>query len=850
MNREEENRALMPRTTMDLRGGNPAGPHGGGDQFGTGVRGEIPAGPLQGPCSASGNDGRRPDGNDRSLFLPPPGLSSGDQHRSLMGYHGPIHVRGGDPVVHQGSSTVPGGEPDGGARGQPSVSGVHGSEGAGNAGLAVTIGNSTMESGAQGSGAAMGAANFMVQSSGPMAVPTTTTASSGGGAASGGAAAPKTGVDPFDMLAKGMAQLQNAMAATMTNKGGEPEQVKPGISELPRLPEPSETSCIDIGDWLHSLECPMGDLSNSSAAWWQEVMSCLDRFYAAYLKSSNLSKLSLKPETFASAVLKEDKWSRVDKRATSMLLASLPESVRTEILASRLTGALQVLGRVMVLYRPGSTAERQQILKALELPPTATNAAEAVDALRRWARWLRRAGDVGLQSPDPSILLRGLDGVVRKVLQENGEILFRINMMRYTLEVDVKPTQKAVEDLHQALLSEFEQVAFRGRTRPSTAPSLKAASAVGTTTATMPTSGSGEGHGGESPPTKGKGAPCKFFLTDQGCRRGAGCKHSHEVDRKQKQGRCWTCGSKQHVSRSCPTKDKQPGGRSPTRPTTTKPEPTSGSPTLATMAPENTHPAPPVPSTSPAVTTSSAPSASTASSSSTVEHPSQAQPSSQREEEIRSLLKEANNMLKEMRQLRMLTVGDVTASAKSIGMDPETGRTGLLDSGASHLYRPGTDEELRSSNSVRVQLANGEEVTLAQNRAGTLLAKKASPDDLVSPIVPLGSLVQDLNCELTWGKRRGLEIRHPTHGTIRPKVIGQCPLIGEAQALELIRELEEKRWRTYRGLLRRCRGRSGPGTKAANGLVIWKFFWMMERERSSYWQWRPMIRLSGICPLF
>ena len=50
-----------------------------------------------------------------------------------------------------------------------------------------------------------------------------------------------------------------------------------------------------------------------------------------------------------------------------MLLASLPEPIRAEVLASRLTGALQVLGRVMVLYRPGSAAERQQVLRALEV---------------------------------------------------------------------------------------------------------------------------------------------------------------------------------------------------------------------------------------------------------------------------------------------------------------------------------------------------------------------------------------------------------------------------------------------------------------------------------------------------
>eukprot|EP00439_Symbiodinium_sp_Y106_P060167 s729_g8.t2 len=592
--------------------------------------------------------------------------------------------------------------------------------------------------------------------------------------------------DPFDMLAKGMAQLQSAMAASMTSKSSEPEQVKPGISELPRLPELSETSCIDIGDWIHALQCPMGDLSNSSAAWWQEVLLCLDRFYQAYLRSSNLTKLSLRPESFASAVVKEDKWSRVDKRATSMLLASLPESVRTEILASRLTGALQVLGRVMVLYRPGSTAERQQILKALELPAPATTAAEAVDGLRRWSRWLRRASDVGLQSPDPSILLRGLDNMVRRVLQENSEILFRINMMRYNLEVDVKPTQKSVEDLHQALLSEFEQVAFRGRAKAAPAPSIKSMSATGASTSAG--NGNAEG-GGDASPQRGKSTPCKFFLSDQGCRRGAACKYSHDVDKKQRQGRCWTCGSKQHMSKSCPTKEKPQGGKSPNK--GNKSEQSTGTPTIAAMAPESSHPTPPTTTSPTAVQVGSGAASSTATN--PMEATGQQAATSHGEDDLRHLIKEANTMLKEMRQLRMLTMEDVNAQASALGMELETGKSGLLDSGASHAFRTGSPEEIGSANRVRVQLATGDYVTLAQNRGGTLLATKSTDQDMTCPIVPLGSLVQDLNCELSWGRRRGLEIVHPVHGVIRPKVIGQCPLVGEAQALQLIKELEDKR---------------------------------------------------------
>ena len=141
----------------------------------------------------------------------------------------------------------------------------------------------------------------------------------------------------------------------------------------------------------------------------------------------------------------------------------------------------------------------------------------------------------------------------------------------------------------------------------------------------------------------------------------------------------------------------------------------------------------------------------------------------------------------------MITVKDVEATAKSLGMEPGTGRSGLLDSGASHAYRQGSEEEITAADRVKVQLANGECVTLAQNRAGTLLATKTTPEDDALPIVPLGSLVQDLHCELTWGRKRGLEIRHPIHGIIRPRVIGKCPLIGETQALQLIKELEDKR---------------------------------------------------------
>ena len=59
-------------------------------------------------------------------------------------------------------------------------------------------------------------------------------------------------------------------------------------------------------------------------------------------------------------------------------------------------------------------------------------------------------------------------------------------------------------------------------------------------------------------------------------------------------------------------------------------------------------------------------------------------------------------------------------------------------------------------------------------------------------IVPLGSLVQELGCSVNW-TRRGLEVIHPVYGVLTTHVSGACPFIGEARALELIGELENRK---------------------------------------------------------
>ncbi|CAE7397111.1 Wdr16, partial [Symbiodinium necroappetens] len=206
-----------------------------------------------------------------------------------------------------------------------------------------------------------------------------------------------------------------------------------------------------------------------------EVLSCLSRYYEAYLAASHVGKLSMKPLDYETDFLINPRWLRLDKRAASMILASIPEAVKTDILAARFAGTLPMLARVVVLYRPGSVAERQQILQALESPSVARSPSDAVNELRKWSRWVARALDMGLQPPDPSVLIKGLDGMTRSVLGDYSDVAFRISMLRYNLEVDTRPTIKGAQDLQQALLSELEQVAFR---QDSGSPTSKAKAGV------------------------------------------------------------------------------------------------------------------------------------------------------------------------------------------------------------------------------------------------------------------------------------------------------------------------------------------------------------------------------------
>ena len=119
-----------------------------------------------------------------------------------------------------------------------------------------------------------------------------------------------------------------------------------------------------------------------------------------------------------------------------MLLAAIEDDLRVEMVNRRMCdSAVGILYRLMTLYAPGGESEKSLTLKKLQTPTRCTDPQLAADELRAWERWKKRAETLGLLTPDPTILVKGLASVTSGVLEKavNREIAFRTSLVRSVL---------------------------------------------------------------------------------------------------------------------------------------------------------------------------------------------------------------------------------------------------------------------------------------------------------------------------------------------------------------------------------------------------------------------------------
>ena len=106
-------------------------------------------------------------------------------------------------------------------------------------------------------------------------------------------------------------------------------------------------------------------------------------------------------------------------------------------------------------------------------------------------------------------------------------------------------------------------------------------------------------------------------------------------------------------------------------------------------------------------------------------------------------------------------------------------RKGLLDGGATHPLRTACEEEWNSARPITVEMAVGRQ-DLRANAVGTILTREC-----ITPICPLGLLVERLGCRVDWAAGR-CRVEHPLRGLLNTELEGNCPVVSESLCLELI----------------------------------------------------------------
>ena len=180
--------------------------------------------------------------------------------------------------------------------------------------------------------------------------------------------------DMIQLMAKMMEGMTNLQKQIMDGKENESENVRSNL-ELPQLTEWSASSGpVDLSDWLCVVEPLMADLSNSSAEWWTVLTKEAQAWYEAHLRLQPLDRVSHEPN--ASSTLAQRKWVRLERRASSMLLLSVPKTLREELISTKRVSALAIICHLMMLYQPGGLAEKELILRQLESPPESESTVE------------------------------------------------------------------------------------------------------------------------------------------------------------------------------------------------------------------------------------------------------------------------------------------------------------------------------------------------------------------------------------------------------------------------------------------------------------------------------------------
>ena len=583
----------------------------------------------------------------------------------------------------------------------------------------------------------------------------------------------------MDAITRGVQQLQELQAQALT-RAAHPsavETVKPGTVALTPMPEAKEgaEAALSFQDWLELSYAVMCDISEGSSEWWAGVISAVEQTYAVWLTASPLEKLSIEPQDTDRWC--NGKWTRVNARASSMLLTSMPVQLRSEMVSRRYThDCVKMMFKLFTAFQPGGSAERHDVLRRLQAPSEYAGGdtlEKVLQTVRAWPRWLERCKAVQMTPPDASVLSRGLLALTAKHIETSTDASFRTSMLRASLRLDARPTLEQVQAYQRHLQAELEMMAL----------SLTPATVGPKVQAVEPIQAKAKDAGQKSATSE----LCRYFAKASGCRRGDRCGYSHSMthlDKEQRSKKCLRCGSEAHRQKDCTVgrgnQKGQPG--SPSREWKDQKGPKGGAPpvapgqgtqstaaTIATAAPSVSDAIPGTPWTLESLVEAAQQVIQTQSTGSRSDSsPEKTRP------EVKTLI---------LRDIRVCSLKGST--------------TALVDSGATHSLRTArTTEEWDAATSIVVQLAGTHQLTMRITNAGTLLMPPSSKDRLEETsgqtIVPMGQLINLLGYSMYWSTKE-CYLQDGDGCRIPLQVQGGCPQLQELEALTLIARLEDRK---------------------------------------------------------
>ena len=357
------------------------------------------------------------------------------------------------------------------------------------------------------------------------------------------------GTDTASSRTPGGTPVPPAASASGLSPGGietieEPSKL---VSKLPVLASMKGTAggdaAVMAGDWLAQLSPSMASLSTGAAVWWKSLLDSIMSIYSTWLESSPIVRLNIRHQLLAEQP-PQDQFQRVEQRAAMLLLECLPEELRSEAVSARATSVKGMLFLTLCSYQPGGAGEKHYLQQFLTTPDVATSLDSGVTLARKWIRLFRRGKELSVVIPDPALLVRGLDRLVSKLFQEgkqHSSSSFRVATFKLERQLDYKPTENGVLAFAQLILGEMEAALLA---LPPTTSTRVAACNDG------PDGEAGaKGKGKSKSKSKAGAKPCWKWTDGSGCRLGLQCSFAHDP---LGPGRCWICGSSDHMKPACP----------------------------------------------------------------------------------------------------------------------------------------------------------------------------------------------------------------------------------------------------------------------------------------------------------